>query len=193
MQPAAFTRQLCLETPRDSFLRKYPHPWLLRELTNEERSAISISSFLHVRTTPYQTAPLVAPPGLDSARLAARLMREYYRFAVLPVVKGRASGWGDRILVGRGAGNDIVLVEPSVSKLHACLRPTPDGDWLVQDLGSANGTIVDGRRLGATSDPAPLRNGVLLQLGRQLCEFIASDELYDLLGTHTAAHGTMVA
>jgi len=48
--------------------------------------------------------------------------------------------------LGRGAHNDIVLAEESVSDAHAKLQRR-DGVWYVTDLDSTNGTYVNGRRL----------------------------------------------
>lgn len=48
--------------------------------------------------------------------------------------------------VGRGAHNDIRLVDESVSETHAKLQHREDG-WYVVDLGSTNGTYVGGTRL----------------------------------------------
>lgn len=45
--------------------------------------------------------------------------------------------------IGRAAGNDVVLDDPAASREHALLR-TEDGGFVVQDLGSANGTRVNG-------------------------------------------------
>jgi pSer/pThr/pTyr-binding forkhead associated (FHA) protein len=48
--------------------------------------------------------------------------------------------------VGRGSHNDVVIVEESVSDSHAKLQRR-DGVWHVTDLGSTNGTYVNGRRI----------------------------------------------
>jgi hypothetical protein len=50
--------------------------------------------------------------------------------------------------VGRGAHNEIVLTDDSVSETHAKLQRRDDG-WYVVDLGSTNGTYVGGQRLNA--------------------------------------------
>jgi pSer/pThr/pTyr-binding forkhead associated (FHA) protein len=50
--------------------------------------------------------------------------------------------------VGRGAHNEIVLTDDSVSESHAKLQRRDDG-WYVVDLGSTNGTYVGGQRLNA--------------------------------------------
>jgi len=48
--------------------------------------------------------------------------------------------------VGRGAHNDIVIDDDSVSDIHAKLQRREDG-WYLIDLGSTNGTYVGGSRL----------------------------------------------
>lgn len=53
---------------------------------------------------------------------------------------------GRRLTLGRHADNDIVLAHPTVSSRHAAI--TPDGAQLVlDDLGSSNGTLVNGQRV----------------------------------------------
>ena len=49
--------------------------------------------------------------------------------------------------MGRGSDGDVVLPAMSVSRLHAELRPTPQG-WLLVDTGGQLGTFVDGVRVG---------------------------------------------
>jgi hypothetical protein len=53
---------------------------------------------------------------------------------------------GDTITVGRAASNDLVLADAAVSRQHARLEPGADG-WQVVDLGSMNGTWVNGTRV----------------------------------------------
>ena len=50
--------------------------------------------------------------------------------------------------VGRGAHNDIIVPDESVSDSHAKLQRREDG-WYVVDMGSTNGTYVGGRRIDA--------------------------------------------
>lgn len=53
----------------------------------------------------------------------------------------------DRMTIGRDAGNHIAFPEDeTVSRLHAVLERFPPG-WSVRDVGSANGTFVNGRRI----------------------------------------------
>jgi pSer/pThr/pTyr-binding forkhead associated (FHA) protein len=48
--------------------------------------------------------------------------------------------------IGRGAHNDIIVADESVSDSHAKLQRREDG-WYVVDMGSTNGTYVGGRRI----------------------------------------------
>jgi putative serine protease PepD len=76
--------------------------------------------------------------------------------------KGRAVViGGDEFTVGRTPGSDLVLGDPQVSARHARLTPAADG-VLLEDLGSTNGTIVNGQ---AITGPRLLQGGERLQLG----------------------------
>jgi pSer/pThr/pTyr-binding forkhead associated (FHA) protein len=54
---------------------------------------------------------------------------------------------GSMISIGRTGDNDLALPEHGVSRRHASIRRVSQG-WLLADLGSTNGTYVDGRRIG---------------------------------------------
>jgi hypothetical protein len=55
-----------------------------------------------------------------------------------------------RTLVGRKPDADLAVLNDSVSREHAELQRT-DAGWIVRDLGSRNGTLVDGRRVQGRS------------------------------------------
>src|SRR5258708_37562377 len=59
-------------------------------------------------------------------------------------------GRGDTKTIGRSNQADIVLDEPSLSRLHARISMTRDGVAVVEDLGSTNGVFLNGsqRRSG---------------------------------------------
>ena len=65
-------------------------------------------------------------------------------------------------MIGRATLNDIVLEEPGVSRQHAGLRGDSEGFWIA-DLGSRNGTYVNGKPIGA--DPQHLENFDRIELG----------------------------
>lgn len=58
----------------------------------------------------------------------------------------------DEVTVGRVRGNDIVLAKGNVSKRH-CRLLVRDGETVVEDLRSTNGTYVNGRKI---SEPTPV-------------------------------------
>lgn len=61
--------------------------------------------------------------------------------------RGRVDLTADRLTIGRVAENDVALVhDPTVSELHAVLERFPAG-WCVSDLGSSNGTWLNGERV----------------------------------------------
>ena len=63
-------------------------------------------------------------------------------------------------VVGRDLDCDIVLTGRSVSRRHALVEKMPNG-WVVRDLGSANGTSVDGARV----KEVPLVTGSAVRFG----------------------------
>jgi ABC-type multidrug transport system ATPase subunit/pSer/pThr/pTyr-binding forkhead associated (FHA) protein len=67
----------------------------------------------------------------------------------------------DTIRLGRSPENDVVLDDLLVSRRHAQLRRTETG-WVVQDLGSPNGTFVNARRVTESA----VADGDLIGIGR---------------------------
>src|SRR5436305_264260 len=100
--------------------------------------------------------PVSAPPAPAPAPIARGVAAVAGR---TPMAAHAATGL---IRIGRGADNDIVLDQLSVSRHHAEVRPLPDGGFEVADLGSTNGTFHNGQSVTR----APLREGDLISVGR---------------------------
>jgi len=69
--------------------------------------------------------------------------------------------------IGRGVDNDVILADIAVSRKHTLIC-FEGNDFVLRDLGSGNGTLVNGKRV----DAHPLRDGDQLELGNTLMRFV---------------------
>ena len=106
------------------------------------------------RTMIYSAAGRVAEPLEERAH--AHQHSALLLFAGRRLVVGPAG-----VTVGRSRGCDIVLDDPNVSRQHAEVRPR-GGSWVLTDLGSTNGSSINGRRL---TGPEVLRSGDEIEIG----------------------------
>jgi FHA domain/zinc-ribbon domain len=74
----------------------------------------------------------------------------------------------ERTTVGRSPDCDIFLDDVTVSRKHAVLVER-DGDYLIEDQGSLNGTFVNRRRI---ESPTRLQSGDEVQIGKYRLSFI---------------------
>ncbi|GGQ95492.1 hypothetical protein GCM10010267_67640 [Streptomyces griseorubens] len=122
-----------------------------------------------------QRCTLGEPPLIDGAVLAVGAPGEpepHPELDAAPtrlhVVAGPDAGGvhllhGGEIRIGRSADADVPLDDPDVSRLHCAVTVGADGRVSVADLGSTNGTTLDGRPVGAR--PVRLTPGALLRIG----------------------------
>ncbi|MBK7894012.1 MAG: FHA domain-containing protein [Anaerolineaceae bacterium] len=87
------------------------------------------------------------------------------------------------LTAGRDPVSDIILNDPEVSRQHARFTQTETG-YQVQDLGSTNGTFVNGQRL--ESDSVDLQPGFTISMGSGVTL------LYELVPTGDALAATML-
>ena len=77
---------------------------------------------------------------------------------------------GSSITVGRLPGSTIVIDDSRVSRRHAQIDPAEDGVVTIRDLGSTNGTKVNGVKITETTategDEIEL-GGIVIRVGRQ--------------------------
>jgi hypothetical protein len=114
-------------------------------------------------TQVYNVRDLQAPPSdlnEPHAKVAARAVIESgdRRFALTP----------PSTVFGRGRDADVKLDDPNISRTHVQFR-VESGDWVVADMGSTNGTRMNG---GALNVPTPLRSGDVIELGNTVMKFV---------------------
>jgi pSer/pThr/pTyr-binding forkhead associated (FHA) protein len=71
-----------------------------------------------------------------------------------------------QITIGRAADATLVLTDDYASTRHARLFPQ-NGEWIVEDLGSTNGTYLDRMKV---SQPMPVPAGVPIRIGKTVLE-----------------------
>ena len=112
------------------------------------------------RTMIYSTAGRVAEPLEERARVR--------QHTALLVTDGRRLVVGaDGVTIGRSRQCDVTLDDPNVSRSHAEVRPR-GGSWVLTDLGSTNGSRLNGRRIDGSE---VLKPGDEIELGTSRIRF----------------------
>ena len=94
--------------------------------------------------------------------------------------------FAERITIGRDPMSDIIFKDPEVSRRHLQFARVDD-TYQVEDLGSTNGTFVNGERL--SGEPTILRNGQEIALGGAITLIFEEEEN----GANSAVLGTVSA
>lgn len=177
-------QRLKRQLSRGEFERKFPHPWLVRELDEDERPALFRTMVTHINKIA-PPPPSVGKKPIAPASLAAHLTSEPGRFGIYPITKSGSNPWTDRVLVGRAANNDIVIRNDRISKLHAYFqyhgRETSRGGWRLYDARSANGTRIDGITVPPGEEGLEVRGGQVVQFGTVATQLLDSGALYDAI------------
>jgi pSer/pThr/pTyr-binding forkhead associated (FHA) protein len=115
------------------------------------------------RPPPDRSAPVSAPRA--SQRRAKKVPR---RAVVLEGNSHRGATFDlrDELIIGRGPKCQIVLDDSYVSQMHARLFAKGDA-FMVEDLGSTNGTYLNRRKVTA---PTELRRGDQVKIGKTVLE-----------------------
>jgi len=121
-----------------------------------------------------QRAQQTAPPQQRQQQSGGRRADRGRRGAPtkLVVSEGTLTGTtvalqGQTISLGRAHDSTIVLDDDYASSRHARIYPDRDGQWIVEDLGSTNGTYLDRTRL---TTPTPIPLGAPIRIGKTVIE-----------------------
>ena len=90
------------------------------------------------------------------------------------------------VVVGADPAADVPLSDPAVSRRHCTIVPTEAG-FEVADLGSKNGTFLDGIRLTAATVPV----GAILRVGTTLLQLMPDEVALDIPPSDSASFGAL--
>jgi pSer/pThr/pTyr-binding forkhead associated (FHA) protein len=120
-----------------------------------------------------KTAPQPRPaPPVTQPRVKARPPRASRQvpqqlLVTAGALAGTTLGLSDQqITIGRAGDATLVLSDDYASTRHARIFPQ-DGQWLVEDLGSTNGTYLDRQKV---TGPTPVPVGVPIRIGKTVLE-----------------------
>lgn len=153
--------------PQESFLAVKPSPFLLQLLADDSAEPLPMLSknVRERRKFVEERLDLLALRHLNEARV-------HYL-----VPKGPRG----QVKVGRKSGAEVLIEDGTVSKEHALLRPAGRG-WRITDLGAANGTFIEDRRLPSGST-LPVTSGMIVGFSDYRALFLAPEDIYRLLPT----------
>jgi len=157
--PAALTKS------RNDFVAEQMGFHLLKPPTGEEIVALD-----------YETIQAASCEGLPPSHIVPSASA----WQSTRIIKRPGNPYPDRISVGRALNCDIVLRFPVVSKLHAHFSRSPEGRLQLYDLGSANGTWHNGRRVDV-GERIVLDARDQLSFGGVHCQVVDANGLYELV------------
>ena len=115
---------------------------------------------------PVAAVPAAAPRTARSERPTAKRPVAHLRVVEPAAQRGRTYDLADELTIGRAAGCQIPLDDSYASQLHARVFRR-NGDLLVEDLGSTNGTFLNRKKVESA---VPIRKGDRLQVGKTVLE-----------------------
>ncbi|MHC5036067.1 MAG: FHA domain-containing protein [Planctomycetota bacterium] len=158
------------EMPKNVFLTRFYHPVLIVSMValgvDEDGTARGAAGW------PFSKSTIMEGNSSGTTSVVTR---------VIPLEKGE-SGMGSQISIGRGRENDVVILNPSVSRRHALIDlEGPSGQATLTDAGSSYGTTLNGAGLQAKA-AYPLESGAVIVMGQSAhCTFLTPPDLYDYM------------
>lgn len=158
-QFSLLTRQLAFGA--DAFARRYPNSWLLWEASGAHARLGDVTlSVVETAVAGTRKTPTQPTAG------------ESLCFVLKPPN-------GEPLRVGRALDNEVVIAEPTVSRLHARLE-LKGGKWLLLPLSEKRRTLVGGK-VAFPGESVQLTSGVALELGGVKLAFYDAKEFKALV------------
>lgn len=156
------------------FSKRYKGHYLLGRSEEPEEDEWSFATGIHTHNIIEDLA--MSQRGREAAPTTYELWK---------VEKSERNAFKRRISVGRASNNDVVIRHATISKLHAHfhfgtlvkLDVRQSADLLLSDVGSTNGTQLNGKRL-VVDRTAPVRPGDRVRFGDVSCVLHDEKSLY---------------
>ena len=136
-------------------------------------TAVSVmrSDLFGQRTAPRPARPPQRPARQPKAQKPPKPKQRRGSPSKLLVTQGALAGTAvtlgqSAITIGRAADSTLVVTDEYASSRHARLYPA-NGQWVVEDLGSTNGTFLERSKVTA---PTPVPLGVPIRVGKTVLE-----------------------
>ena len=150
----------------DAFRHRYPHPFLV-----------------------LRYSPPDDPEEVDLQTVETQLSDFDHKekrnpiIKVVPLAKSNRNAFKSKITLGRAKNNDVILRVAKVSKIHAAFVVGKD-QWQLMDMGSVNGTVVNGDRL-EKNQSVKLDSGDIISFWRYVFEYQDLDSFIGILSKFT--------
>lgn len=165
-------RKIAQENKKEVFIRFLRQPVLVGSaiqagsIASREGSSIDEMNRTQI-FEPSSTDPDASPPS------------EALKHAIYPLVKGEYSNSASKFFtIGRIDGNDMIIPDFAISKKHAVIT-IDNSTFYIKDLGSTNGTMVNGTRLD--KKPVIIHDKDVLSFARYEFTFLFPASLYKML------------
>ncbi len=166
-------RRIASENDKDSFIRFVRQPVLAGAAIQAGRISSQDGSGGSEEMNRTQICdPSNTNPGASPAS-------EALKHAIYPLIKGEYSTTSSKaFIIGRVDGNDMIMPDFAISKKHAAINIDSKSFYL-KDLGSTNGTFVNGTRLD--KKPLKIHDQDVLSFARYEFTFLFPSSLYKML------------
>lgn len=165
-------RKISQEKDKDAFVRFLRQPVLAGDAIQAGRISSQEGGGSEEMNRTQIFEPSSTNPGASPAS-------EALKHAIYPLVKGEYSTTSSKsFTIGRIDGNDMIMPDFAISKKHAVITVENDS-FYIKDLGSTNGTMVNGTRLDKKS--VKIHDQDVISFARYEFTFLLPASIYKML------------